>query len=245
MPSNDSIIFNGHDLSSLVMCRMQRAIMPPTSLSTVSVGGRHGEHFRRVKMDAYDIPVEIWLRADDRRDVAELRHELAALLWADEPAPLYLPDDPSCYHLAIVNGPTDLGTITDRPNGCTINFHVCDPIGFGETHTAAIATNVDATIAVGGTYETRPVITSVLSGGTWRVTNRTSGEFVEVNASTFGAQLQAGTTLVCDMDLERVTVNGRDSGVTTDSLFFALLGDSTLRVTGARSTEVRWVDRWR
>ena len=37
-----------------------------------------------------------------------MRHKLAAALWTDEPAPLYLPDDPTRYLLAIVSGSTDL-----------------------------------------------------------------------------------------------------------------------------------------
>ena len=240
----DRIIFNGHDLSELVMCRPHRPIMPPTTLSTESVGGRHGEHFRRVSMDGYDVPVEIWIRANDRRSVAELRHELAALLWTDEPAPLHLPDDPTRYYLAIVDGSTDLGQITNELPGCTINFHVCDPIAYGAECSTELASGTEKALYVGGTYEARPVITSTLAGGTWRLENVGTAEFVEVNATTFGASLAAGSTLVCDMATEQLTINGNTAGVTVNSDFFGLLGESVVEVTGADFTEARWLERW-
>ena len=41
--NHDRIIFNGHDLSDLVMCRMERPVMQPVEVSSETVGGRHGE----------------------------------------------------------------------------------------------------------------------------------------------------------------------------------------------------------
>lgn len=244
MPS-DHIIFNGNDLSSLVMCRMGRPIMPPVNVSTQSVGGRHGEHFRRARLEPYDIPVEIWVRSEDRRDVADLRHELAALLWTDEPAPLYLPDDPNRYHLAVVSGETSLGAITKELPYTTINFRVCDPIAFGAERTDTLANNTAKTLRAGGTWQTLPIVRSTLAGGTWRITNQTTGKYVEVNEDSYGAVPAAGASLVCDMEQERLTINGYTAGVAITSEFFAISGDADVLVTGASgNTTIEWRERW-
>ena len=240
----NQVIFNGTDLSQHVMVRPHRPIMPPITVVSQAVGGRHGEVFKRARMDAYEIPVEMWLRTEDREMVANLRHTLAALLWTEEPAPLYLPDDPDRYHLAVVSGITDLGAVVNGLPGCMVNFKVCDPIAYGAAHSVSLRNNYATDITVGGTWESRPTITTTLAGGTWRITNVTTAEYVEVNAESFGAALSAGGVLVCDMENERVTIGGTTAGVAVASDFFSIEGTTKLRVTGSSSTTVEWRERW-
>lgn len=242
--NHDRIIFNGHDLSNLVMCRMERPIMPPVEVSRESVGGRHGELFRRARMQGYTVPVTVWLRAKDRRRVADLRHKLAAMLWTDEPAPLYLPDDATRYHLAIVEGDTSLGAITDEIPTTTISFYVCDPIAYGNTRSEELTTGANTSLDAGGTFAATPVVRSTTSGGTWKLLNVTTGAFVEVNADTVGVEIASGAELVCDMANERVTINGSTVGVTVDSDFFTIEGRMALRVTGGTDTTIDWQERW-
>ena len=42
----DRVIFNGHDLSALVSCKVNRPIMAPVNANFESVSGRHGELFK-------------------------------------------------------------------------------------------------------------------------------------------------------------------------------------------------------
>ena len=244
MPSSDRIIFNGNDLSTLVMCRMERPIMPPVEVTTATIGGRHGELFKRARLQGYTVPVTMWLRSTDRRKVANIRHELAAKLWTDAPAPLYLPDDPTRYHMAIVADDTGLGEVTDLVPEATVNFYVCDPVAYGELRTSTLANNTETEVEVGGTWASKPTVTTTAAGGTWRITNATTSKYVEINADTFGGEIAADAVVVCDMELERVTVNGNVSGVTIGSDFFDIEGDCTLIVTGSTSTTVEWRERW-
>ena len=66
----DRVIFNGHDLSALVSCKVNRPIMAPVNANFESVSGRHGELFKSAYFGGYDLPVDIWLRSDDRRRFA-------------------------------------------------------------------------------------------------------------------------------------------------------------------------------
>jgi predicted phage tail component-like protein len=242
---NDRIVFNGHDLSNLVMCRMERPIMPPVEISQETIGGRQGEMFRRARMTGYTVPVTIWLRAKDRRKVAELRHRLADLLWTEEPAPLRLPDDPTRYHLAIVSGDTNLGAITDHLPSTVINFYVCDPIAYGKERSDTLVAGTQKTIVTGGTWKAAPIIRSTTSGGTWKIANVTTGEFVEINADTVGTSIASGLPIVCDMENELLTLNGSYVGVTVSSDFFSIEGRKELLVTGGTNTTIGWRERWK
>ena len=85
----DRVLFNGHDLSAFVSCKVSRPIMPPVNVTLESIGGRDGELFKAAHFGGYDLPVDVWLRSDERRDAATVRHALAKMLCTDEPAPFY------------------------------------------------------------------------------------------------------------------------------------------------------------
>lgn len=239
----DSIIFNGNDLSSLVFCRIGRPILPPVENTIQDIPGRDGAIFKKSRLQTFQIPVTMWLRTDDRREVAAARHELAALLFTDEPKPLYLPDDPDIYHLAIVEGETNLDQISDALQGTTVNFLVCDPIGYGETKTRTLSSGY-TTIAFGGTWKTYPVITITPTSTTSaRVANVTTGEYVEINSTSAGASLSTSSDYVIDMELERVTVNGNSVGVAAASDFFSVDGSTQLRLINCTGS-ISWVERW-
>ena len=123
--------------------------MADVSATFESVPGRHGEVFKSAFRTGYDLPVEIWLRSEDRRKVADVRHRLAEALWTDEPAALYLPDDPTRYLMAIVAGGTDLGEITDDCPTTTVTFHVGDPDFYGRRRRMEVSSG-DVHLDAGG-----------------------------------------------------------------------------------------------
>ena len=121
----------------------------------------------------------MWIRTEHRREVAKARHELAALLWSDEPAPLYLPDDPTRYLMAIVSGATDLDEITDDCPQATVTFHIGDPDYYGQHRRMDMSGA--ASFAVGGTLPTALTVTAKPGAcSSWRITNTDTAEFVEV-----------------------------------------------------------------
>ena len=245
MPRNSMrVVFNGNDLSTIAQCKPERSIMPPVETISQAIGGRHGETFKRARLQSYEIPVTMWVRADGRASVASTRRQLAAMLWTDEPAPLQLPDESDFYYLATVEGTTDLDRISDTVSVATVNFKVCDPIAYGEEKTTSLTNNYQKTVTVGGTWVSYPTFTSTAAGGAWRIRNNTTGEFVEINADTVGAEIAEGAAIVCDMDKERVTLNGNTVGVTPDSDFFTIEGSTKLRVEGGTDTTATWRQRW-
>lgn len=243
--SYDSLYFNGIDIANLVLdYKMGRAVMAPREVTYREVPGMHGAHHGKARLRPYTLPVQVWLDVDDKYAVADARSKLAAALWTEGPAQLVLPDDPSRYLLATVDGVTDIEDILQPMPEATISFLVLDPIAYGDLRSASANSSGSMSVHVGGTWEARPTIESVAAGGTWRATNTVTSEFVEVNADSFGAAIQQGAAIVCDMADERLTINGSDAGVAVSSDFWAMSGDATVTISGASSATMTWRERW-
>lgn len=233
----DRVIFNGHDLSTLVYCKVNRPIMADVSALFESIAGRHGELFKAAYRGGYDLPVDMWLRSEHRRDVAEVRHRLAEMLWTDEPAPLYLPDDPTRYLLAIVLGSTDLGEITDDCPFATVTFHVGDPDYYGRKRRVDASAGTFTVNAGGNLPACLSITAKPGAGSSWSITNLDTGEFVSVAAT-----LTASSVLRVDMALERATVNNQAAPVTINSDFFEINGRTRLQISSGAVLE--WRERW-
>lgn len=234
----DRVLFNGHDLSTLVSCKVNRPIMAPVNATFESVSGRHGELFKSAYFGGYDLPVDIWLRSDDRRDAAAVRHALAEMLCTDEPAPLVLPDDPTRYLLAIVSGSTDLGEITDDCPYTTVTFHVGDPFYYGNKRRVEVSAGT-FTVNAGGDRPAHLQITAKpASSAAWYIRNVDTGEQVKLASS-----VTSTSTVRVDMALERATVNSQVAAVTLDSDFFTIQGRTKLQLSGG-SAVLEWRERW-
>lgn len=233
----DGIVFNGHDLSSLVYCKIRRPVMASVNATFDDVPGRHGEVFKTVKREGYDLTVDMWLRTEHRRDVAEARHRLAAMLWTDEPAPLFLPDDPTRYLMAIVSGSTDLDEITDDCPMASVTFHVGDPDYHGQRR--RIDVSGSAAFAVGGTLPASIKVTAKPGAcGSWRITNTDTGEFVEVTQ-----ELTASSVIRLDFATEHATVNNSVASLNIMSDFFEVKDRAHLKVSSGTAT-IEWEERW-
>ncbi|WP_130811402.1 distal tail protein Dit [Olsenella sp. Marseille-P4559] len=234
----DRLKFNGHDLSAFVSCKVNRPIMPPVDATFESVSGRDGEVFKSAHFGGYDLPVDVWLRSDDRRDAAEVRHALAQMLYATEPAPLYLPDDPTRYLLAIVSGDTDLGEITDNSPSTTITFHVGDPFYYGRHRRMDVSAGTFA-INAGGNRPTHLKITAKpASSAAWYVQNVDTGEQVRISSG-----VTSSSTVRVDMAQEHATVNNNLAAVTLDSDFFTVERRTRLHLSSGTAV-LEWWERW-
>ncbi len=233
----DGIVFNGHDLSSLVYCKIRRPVMASVKATFGDVPGRHGETFKTVKREGYDLTVDMWLRTEHRREVAEARHRLAAMLWTDEPAPLFLPDDPTRYLMAIVSGSTDLDEITDDCPKASVTFHIGDPDYRGQSR--RIEMSGSAAFAVGGSLPAAIKVTAKPGAcSSWRITDTDTGEVVEVAQA-----LTADSVVRLDFETEHATVNGSIAQLNIMSDFFKIQDRAHIKVSSGTAT-IEWEERW-
>lgn len=234
------MVYNGFDFSPYLRCNPHRALVPPTSVTTDDVPGRDGTRFREARLGELSIQVDVELRAKARDDVAELRHRLAPHLWAAEPAPLYLGDDPFRYHLAVLDGESELDVLW-RTGQAELTFRAPDPVMYGADREAEL--DGEAVVHVGGNWKTAPVIEVVPTGTSLRVESVTASAVVEVLA----AESFDGTkTLTIDCGAEHCELGGvnADARVALASDYFALTpGENAIKVTGGSGT-IRWTERW-
>lgn len=231
------VSFDGHDLSPwLLVTDVARKVAPSRTLNQVVVPGMDGCLLSSVSLDPLEITVRACVTRKAMADVSEARRALAAALSSRAPAPLYLPDEPLTYLMAVYKG----GAQPDRLMQCPdveLAFLCPDPVAYGERRTEQVSGT--KTIWVGGTYGARPVVTSTPPAGDyWQITNVGTGQFVRVEAAFTGRQ-----TVVLDMGKERCTVNGSDRAVSISSDFFSIEGEAVLSVSGG-SARVEWDERW-
>ena len=234
----DRVKFNGHDLSALVYCKVNRPIMAPVNALFEEVSGRHGELFKSAYLGGYDLPVDIWLRSDDRRDAATIRHLLAEMLYTEAPAPLFLPDDPTRYLMAIVSGSTDLGEITDECPYTTVTFHIGDPFYYGNKRRVQAQAGMFGINAGGNRPAALTITAHPESGVAWSIRNLDTGEKVQLDMD-----VAEDSIVRVDMALERVTVNSHEAPITLDSDFFDINGRTKLQLSSGRAL-LEWRERW-
>ena len=235
------MVYNGFDFSRYLRANPHRPIMPPTSIETEDVPGRAGTRLKKAKLGELVIPVDVELRAKRGDDIAEIRHKLAGALWSPVPAKLVLGDDPSRYHMAVVDGESELSTLW-HTGEATINFKCPDPIAYGAERREPFTTKAE--IFAGGNWPTAPIIEArPAKGSYYKVTNDDTGEFVQVNMTFTGAGDQL---LVIDFEAQHCEVNGSsaDPYVTYESSYFELQpGSNSLRASSGNAT-VSWRERW-
>lgn len=235
----DKFCFAGHDLSDLVMVRVQRPVMAPVEVGVQEVVGAPGAFASAPRLTSYSLPVELWLRVEDRRAVAAARHRLAACLYSAEPAPLVLPDDPERYLLAVVEGQTDLGVISDELPHCTVTFRVTDPVAYGAMRTATLGTTLKQ-VDAGGTWQAFPVLHAVPPANTnsFTITDKTSGK-----AFTVAGIFDGTSDLTVHMDTERALYKGNQLEIAPYSEAISIEGVHELKVSSGTAT-LDWRERW-
>lgn len=231
------VSFNGVDLSPwLLVTDVGRSIAPGLDVTRVEVPGADGCLISSARLSPLEVTVTACITRKAMADVSEARRALAAALSTRTPAPLRLPDEVETYLMAVYEG----GARPDRLMQCPdvqLTFLCPDPVAFGQRHAEEVATA--GTLRPGGTYRTYPTVRCrPPKGGSWRVTNVTTGEFVDVQADFSGEQ-----EVVLDMGAQRCTVNGADWPVGIASDYFALDGETEVRVSGGTAT-FEWDERW-
>lgn len=234
------MIYNGFDFAPWFTTKlMTRSLLPEYSVETQDVPHRAGERFMRAKLKPLAITVRAEWRARPSDDMAALRRTMAARLLCLKEAPLHLDDERhlGLYYMAVLTSPGELDSLW-HTGGADLEFTAYDPIAYGATRRGSVG--YSTALVVGGTSETRPVVTCKPGGSVshLKLTNMDTGEFVQINAS-----LTSSSAVVIDMAEEQVTLGGQNHAVTYESDYFALRpGRNNLRLSSGTGT-IAWIER--
>lgn len=234
--SVQAVRFGGTNLSQwLSGLTIERSLLPDVELSTVEVPAADGDVVAGRRLRAMEVRVNATLSGRTAVEVSASRHALAAALDRESAASLVLPDDPDVSYAAWVTGCTAMDRDFANPH-VTITFHVPDADGRGASRTAPVGTS-GTTVARGGNRRAWPVVRANPTGSSFRVTNATTGKYVEATGSFSGGEL------VIDMLAETVRYAGSACTFALASDFFALEGETqVLRATSAAT--FTWDERW-
>lgn len=228
------MIYNGFDFSPWFDTRLiTRSLMPEYDVETEDLPGRPGERFMRAKLKPLAITVRAKWRARPADDMAALRRTMVARLMCLKEAPLVLDDERhlGMHYMAVLTSPGELDNLW-HTGSADLEFTAYDPIAYGATKRGTVGYSTQ--LMVGGSYETKPVVTCKPGGSVsyLRLTDMDSGKYVQVTAS-----LTSSTEVVFDMENEQATVNGENRAVTYDSDYFALQpGANSLRLSSGSGT---------
>lgn len=219
----------------LHVAKITRPIAPTRRFNTANT--LRGQYIASNGFEAYELQVEVNLRGVEVMELAELRRQLAKMLYSESEQKLILPDEPDKYYMAIWKGGAELDRLFRFPSA-TLTFILSDPIARGRERTVTLSTS-NQTVKRGGTFKSFPTITGKpASGSYWTVYNTTTGEFVRVEASFTGSQ-----TVIFDFEKQRCTVNGADHQVLVTSDFFALDETQSIKLSSGSAT-MTWQERW-
>ena len=240
-----SLIFDGHDFSTLFVYGDPQITILNAKPDTREVSGRNGAAFVGLTYDVSTVAFTIAAVGDaETRRVA--LSTLGKWLMVDEPKPLYLPDTPDRYYLAVPSAGLELV----RGIGgemAQLTFTLVDPVAYGITErTAVVPYGGSVTFNVGGTAPTYPYFNRTLVRP-----NQTTGQW--------GWRLDAGDVFILDFGTttnryvqadfgERVAyVNDSLKLPTLNSDWFELKpGEHTIEnhIGGGNDVTLRWHERW-
>lgn len=147
-----SLIFDGHDFSTLFVWGDPQITILNAKPDTREVSGRNGAAFVGMTYDVSTVAFTIAALGDaETRRVA--LSTLGKWLMVDEPKPLYLPDTPDRYYLAIPGAGLEL-TRGIGGEMAQVTFTLVDPVAYGDTQIASLPSGGSVSVNVNGTAPT-------------------------------------------------------------------------------------------
>jgi len=240
-----TINFNNIELNQYFRINVvNRDILPPQDLTTLTVPDRDGVYFVRNRLESRNISVQISIIEETLEILRQNVRDLAGDLFVRDPAPLIFSDEPDKTYFAIINGSTFLNEILAIGQS-TINFFLADPLGYEDWQQEAFDVIGEVYPQVEGTYFTYPRFLLDFDSTTEidPFTISYEGKAVILNRS-----FQAGDQLIVYNDENRVTLNGNSimGDVDIDTTFFPLQVGQDGIVTFSENFDgfVYWRNRW-
>lgn len=153
-----ALIYNGHRLDDILYYGSPEITILASMVNYADNKSRDGSVVLGRKWDRSSVSFNVYAVGTplDRRNALST---LGMWLDVDEPKPLYLPDTPDRYYLAMPTGKLELSRCIDGEVG-KLEFDITDPVAYGEERSITLGrvNGSETTVLVNGTYPTRPVI---------------------------------------------------------------------------------------
>lgn len=246
MSTRTVVTFNGTVLTNNYHVSDMQVALLPREIASVDVPGMDGSHFTGQTLSAKDITLTLTSMGRSIAARQQAARALAAILAVDEPKPLSISIDGGLYYMAIPTSDS-VAEIYRNATRFDVTFRALDPVMYGTEHTESLTNSTDKTLTIPGTYPALPIIEAESTHGASssnqyvRITNNTTGEYVEVPCAYSGTH-----TVVVDCAKRSAKVDGAEVGITPQSDWIALNpGQVSLQRTyGTGTFNVTYKERW-
>ena len=238
-----SLTFNGHDLTTLFSCGDPEITILDAQPDTREVSGRNGAAFIGMTYGVATVAFTIAAIGD----AATRRGSFSTLgqwLKVDEPKALVLPDTSDRYYLAVPSGALDL-TRGIAVEITKLTFTLTDPVAYGETKTASLASASSASITVS---VTAPTYLNVVANSAVRNSSSLVWGVKVDNADFVHVATGSSSARKVEIDSEKriCKVANALALPTLDSDWLVLApGTHTVAMdNGTGAATLSWVERW-
>lgn len=216
-----------------IINKIERPFMPPIEVPSVKIPSRAGEiSLLRNEVGIREINIEVTLLADSFTDLRTKVRNLATFLIFTADQDLIFSDEPNRKYKARFNSAkTDLEEVAYDGQG-TLTFTCFDPWAYSTVENTQLIAGQQGIVTNGGTTRCYPrlEVTPTASCTLIKLKNLTTG-----NTVTFNATWPANSTLVVDMNTNRVYRKSDNVSqiinITLDSVFWPMYaGANTIRV---------------
>ena len=237
------VTFNGLNLTDLYDVSDLRTSLLPRTIGSIDVPGMDGALYTGHRLAPREVTLTLSVRGGDIGDRQHAARMLASALAVDEPAPLSMSIDGGLFYMAMPNSPGD-GARYANALRFDVSFTCLDPTLHGTRETWDLTSGGSATVVVGGTHPTMPLVevtgASNGSGGFWRLT-LDGGDYLI-------ATIPSGVTsapIVADCENRVLRVNGSVALLQPAADWLVLEpGEHTLAMTGTGTGTVSFEERW-
>lgn len=238
-----SLIYNGHDFGTLFVYGDPTFSILNSQPVLEDVNGRNGQAFLGMTYGSSEVSFTVGL-IDSAANRRAAFSQLGQWLMVDEPKPLYLPDTPDRYYLAVPNGAIELERCI-KADKATVTFLLVDPIAYGETKTATIPSGGSVTINVGGTAPTEPTITASAAvrnstAQAWGI-QMDDGDYIHVDT---GSASSRSVNINCHDRICKVSNAVKLPTLDSDWLVMEPGAHTVEMDYGTGAATITWVERW-
>lgn len=235
------LTYNGVDLTAKYfrLIEIKEEILPVMTNDILRKPSGWGTFITRQSTDARRIKLIGRVVAPDKRTLNERLQDLAGVLLKGSMtggAALQLPDR-DCFYYAVLESNTPITPFL-WSGDVEISFYCADPFGYGDDKTVTIPSSV--VVACNVPITPKVTVDFAASAASYKVTNSTTGEFVEVLHS-----FVAGDNLVIDFAEESVKKNGvlimADVAYASD---FFEIATGTTAIASTASGTLSYTERW-
>ena len=240
--SLQSVTFGGTDLSQwLAGIAIERSLLAEVELTDVEIPASDGSVVAGRRLRPMEIRLTATLKGQTATEVSQYRQLLAKALDATGTATkrLVLPDESGIGYDAHVSGSTVLDRGHSHPR-VTVTFVVPDATGYTTAQRSATIGTSSTSVTRGGNARSWPTVEATPPNGStaWRVTNESTGRYVEAQGSFDGT-----SRLVIDMQRQTVRYGGSACTFALASDFFSLDG-ATVTLKATSTATLKWYERW-